>query len=49
MPTKKQNGELEEVQNADDLKSYYEILTISLKNPSIATSFKNTENEQIYQ
>ena len=49
MPTKQQKGELEQDKDLDDLKPYYEILTISMKNPSVATTFKNTENEQIYQ
>lgn len=43
------NGELTALRHEENLKSYYEILEISLKNPTVPVSYRSTENDQIYQ
>ena len=43
------NGELTALRHEENLKSYFEILEISLKNPTVPVSYRSTENDQIYQ
>lgn len=41
-------GELEDLNFEESLKTFLEILQISLKNSSVVVTYKDTENQQIY-
>jgi len=49
MPEADMNGELTALRHEENLKTYFEILEISLKNPTVPVSYRSTENDQIYQ
>lgn len=49
MPEADMGGELTAFRQEENLKTYYEILEISIKNPSVPVSYRSTENDQIYQ
>jgi hypothetical protein len=41
-------GELDELHQEDILKSFFEILEISMKNPTVPVSYRTTESDEIY-
>ena len=48
-PKNKGSNELDLLVDAEDLKSYGEVLEITCKNPLVATTFKHVGSEQIFQ
>jgi hypothetical protein len=48
MPEADMNGELTALRGEENLKTYFEILEISMKNPTVPVSFRTTESDQIY-